>query len=482
MVKVRTTKTTTSRSAASTISGTRTRPRRRDLKVDSPVPEVPNDDEQDGDGGSGGGKKWVRIYPLGLGKYGDETAVFLGRRKEVRNLEGGRLEALPVPVFASGDLEMLVAAFRGREGEKDGDQNSNKFKQSVLWAGRHLATKDDGLFDNAPWEWVDKGREGGGAEGGKGGGGEGAAAAAAAVARAATAAAEAKKEAYNTFVFGKNLDPSKFSSPYALMLHVVREMVGAVVLELLIDEEDSPRGPGITFGPVVLLQEDPPSSSYPESAPRRKLVDCLLDEVIGLSLAQDRPIKMPLDLYDATVRIARVVGRGKDGILQLEAAEEEGGREGRRRDVVAVMENVKPAWEIASAEVFRNMDTQEKRLCLIKSGAEGIPKRREGPQELDLALLPFLDETVRREARIILAMERGDWKAVAVLEEGKSARGRVKDRLRKAVQEGEDAGVLAMLEEEFIRLTAAKLDPTQDEGSYQRDLDQDDWYLKNRRT
>jgi hypothetical protein len=194
---------------------------------------------------------------------------------------------------------------------------------------------------------------------------------------------------------------------------------------------------------------------------------------------------MPLDLYEGTAVPTRILGRGKDGILQLEALQEQeegGGREGRRRDVVAVMENVKPAWEIASAEIFRKMDSQEKRLCLIKSGAEEIPKRRKGVQELDLALLPFLDETVRREARIALATERGDWDSVAVLEEGKSERGRVKDRLRKALEEGEDAGLVAMLEEEYIRLTVAKIDPTQDEGSYQRDLDQDDWYLKNRRT
>jgi len=233
--------------------------------------------------------------------------------------------------------------------------------------------------------------------------------------------------------------------------------------------------------PLPPYQQQPSSTS--SSSPRSKLVDCLLDEIIGLSLALDRPIKMPLDLYEGTALPTRVIGRGKDGILQLEAEEgEEGGREGRRRDVMAVMENVKPAWEIASAEFFRSMDTQEKRLCLIKSGADEIPKRRKGAQELDLALLPFLDETVRREARIALATEREDWDAVAVLEEGKSARGRVKDRLRKALQEGEDAGVVAMLEEEYIRLTAAKIDPTQDEGSYQRDLDQDDWYLKNRRT
>lgn len=84
----------------------------------------------------------------------------------------------------------------------------------------------------------------------------------------------------------------------------------------------------------------------------------------------------------------------------------------------------------------RSLDSQAKRLTLIKSGADvrhlpsalyhtipppllarrllsslcvdtsqNIPKRRYGEQELELALLPFLDETVRYEARLALAME-----------------------------------------------------------------------------
>lgn len=39
---------------------------------------------------------------------------------------------------------------------------------------------------------------------------------------------------------------------------------------------------------------------------------------------------------------------------------------------------------------------------------QNIPKRRQGPQELDLAMLEYLDEDVRREARIALAAE-GAW-------------------------------------------------------------------------
>jgi hypothetical protein len=35
---------------------------------------------------------------------------------------------------------------------------------------------------------------------------------------------------------------------------------------------------------------------------------------------------------------------------------------------------------------------------------QSIPKRRKGPRELDVALLPFLDETVRSETRIAMAL------------------------------------------------------------------------------
>jgi len=240
------------------------------------------------------------------------------------------------------------------------------------------------------------------------------------------------------------------------------------------------------FIPPVSSFFPPPTTVQVGTAPseqgRAMLVDCLIDEVVGFAIALNRAIKMPVDLYEGTAVASRVLGRGSDGILQLEAVGEgEEAAERRKENMMTVMENVRPAWEISSVEAFRSMDSRSKRLSLIKSGADTIPKRRQGPQELDIALLPYLDETVRREARIALAVEREDWSTVSALEANKSERGRVKDRLRAALAEG-DAALVARLEENYVRLTVAKMDPTQDEGSYQKDLDQDDWYLRSRRT
>lgn len=46
--------------------------------------------------------------------------------------------------------------------------------------------------------------------------------------------------------------------------------------------------------------------------------------------------------------------------------------------------------------------------------SQSIPKRRKGPRELDVALLPFLDETVRSETRIAMALA-GVWACVSPL-------------------------------------------------------------------
>ena len=53
-----------------------------------------------------------QMHQIGLGKYVKDSAVFLARSREV---EGGRrLEALPIPLFSKGDVEMIQAAFQVR--------------------------------------------------------------------------------------------------------------------------------------------------------------------------------------------------------------------------------------------------------------------------------------------------------------------------------------------------------------------------------
>jgi hypothetical protein len=124
----------------------------------------------------------------------------------------------------------------------------------------------------------------------------------------ATTATEAKRAAFDAFL-GKGLLPSfQAGSPYGVLAGIVEDMLGASILDLLIDEEDSPRGPGITFGPLLLLQEALPDDRFRPRTKnaggggglRSQVVDCLLDEVVGLSLELGRGIGMPEDLYEGT--------------------------------------------------------------------------------------------------------------------------------------------------------------------------------------
>ena len=77
------------------------------------------------------------------------------------------------------------------------------------------------------------------------------------------------------------------------------------------------------------------------------------------------------------------------------------------------------------------------------------------------------------------ALEAGDLGAAAALEAGTSRRGALLAQMRDAVAE-ERFGRAAELASELRAETARRIDVTQDEGSYDRYLDQDDWYAQQR--
>lgn len=75
----------------------------------------------------------------------------------------------------------------------------------------------------------------------------------------------------------------------------------------------------------------------------------------------------------------------------------------------------------------------------------------------------------------------GDEKAVEKLVKSKSERSRVKESIAAALRAG-DLQTAQELQDRLQLLTDARYDPTQEEGAYQRDMDQDEWYLRSRRT
>ena len=99
---------------------------------------------------------------------------------------------------------------------------------------------------------------------------------------------------------------------------------------------------------------------------------------------------------------------------------------------------------------------------------------------LDKLLLPLIDESVRNEYNIREVERRGDFDLANQLRAKKSNRQKAKERAEIARREGnEDAAEEWESEAEFLE--ALRADVTQDEGSYSRFLDKDDWYERDRK-
>eukprot|EP00968_Pinguiococcus_pyrenoidosus_P004394 scaffold298_cov247-Pinguiococcus_pyrenoidosus.AAC.20 len=76
------------------------------------------------------------------------------------------------------------------------------------------------------------------------------------------------------------------------------------------------------------------------------------------------------------------------------------------------------------------------------------------------------------------AMRQGDMQEVARLTEERSRRGQLRNELRAAVAD-EDYSRAAELQRQLKILDRGRADVSQDEGSYDRFLDADPWYLDN---
>jgi hypothetical protein len=102
-----------------------------------------------------------------------------------------------------------------------------------------------------------------------------------------------------------------------------------------------------------------------------------------------------------------------------------------------------------------------------------------GENLLDKLLLPLIDESVRRQYLIRDAEIRQDYDALEQLQSEKSRRQIAKEKAEQARNEGSD-DVADWWENEADLYEGLRADITQDEGSYSRFLDKDEWYERDR--
>uniref|UniRef100_A0A7S2ZQZ0 SAP domain-containing protein n=2 Tax=Rhodosorus marinus TaxID=101924 RepID=A0A7S2ZQZ0_9RHOD len=195
-----------------------------------------------------------------------------------------------------------------------------------------------------------------------------------------------------------------------------------------------------------------------------EIIECRPGEVISLSQELDIPISM--DSWAWTLYSTRLA-RDRDS-NSMGFSEDIEFVERSKSDA----DTGKPV-ELMTKDEIRRMSVPELRTALRSAG---IPsKTRSTRGELLNRLIPMIDESERRSMLIDEAVRREDYGRASELQAGQSERSRVKQQLEEAVAEERYLDA-QKLQERFDRLTEMRADPTQDEGSYDRYLDQDEWY------
>ena len=202
------------------------------------------------------------------------------------------------------------------------------------------------------------------------------------------------------------------------------------------------------------------------------LCECTTDEAVGLAVALGRQLLVETAVWEAAAQPARfTMQRGK---MRVELQPPAGAA---ALDVLERELDAPLAWEIETADELRAMSVEEKARVVLASGLR-LPRARDATDEaLTEILEPYLDEEVRRTVRLNRALSAGDFALARALEGAQSKRAQAAERMAAAV-EAEDYEAAAAARDDLAVEELRRADVSQDEGEYNRFLDQDDWYAR----
>ena len=203
------------------------------------------------------------------------------------------------------------------------------------------------------------------------------------------------------------------------------------------------------------------SISYVNRIPMIRFLNDITTQIEGervISESQSRLVRIPLTTNPALFD-------GSDQIPTTSAASN------------GVFSTLNP---VVSLDEYDSLSVDDKARLLFKIEAfkGGLPRPRalqSDPSLLDNILLPFIDESIRRQYQIRDAERRGDYKEANALRDEISPRQRALEEAQAAREAGQEERAI-QLEEEAELYISLRADFTQDEGEYSRFLDRDDWY------
>lgn len=133
-------------------------------------------------------------------------------------------------------------------------------------------------------------------------------------------------------------------------------------------------------------------------------------------------------------------------------------------------------WRMTASDILALSDEQLR--SMLRSQDVAV-LRNESRDSLLSKVVHFMDEVHRRELGIVLAAQQEMYGLAADLQKGRSRRGRMLTKLREAEQQGAWEDVVRYATEVKI-MERQTHDITAEPGSYDPNLDQDDWYRPNR--
>ena len=365
--------------------------------------------------------------------------------------------------------------------------------------GGFLVNRDNGLYDNIPWDWKGKNNR-------------------------------AKLDLYNELQQVRY--EKKFqANPELAFFTALNDILHSKITGLFFEVRDELSTNSVSLGAAIIVSKNEVAQQWKLSRANNGLpaasstdadirdhdacvVNCHPDELLALSVLLKLPIYIPEPLFESSTIDARLINyedvsdkQSSSNDSETSSDEEEGVSNkqkqqkksstmtiyapvfrsasqraawSKRGDSNAIKKEPKnkdilPAWDIFDPKKFLQMSSVEKRAVLRASGVTSLPRPREGLNPLDRALIDKMDEAVRAEVRRMMGGSTENVSSIPTT--GRQAK---LQALGQAMEEG-DMETAERLREEFMVMTDRLADPTQAQGSYDKYLDQDEWYMEQRR-
>lgn len=309
---------------------------------------------------------------------------------------------------------------------------------------------------------------------------------------------EIQKKLYDSLRTKKQVNA--FKSPYHALIASLRRDAGLVVTGLLLEVAESLDTASLSLGAAVVVAKEENWEDWrmtvsncktvvkdERRSSEAKIIECYVDEVMGLHCALNIPVVISNNLYDRVSTDGLLGKSDSTEALFMRAPYFENEREAEfwrsqlSKDRAKPAKPVPPLSSITDATQFLKMRVSEKRACLRASGFYALPRPRVGPRMVDAMMIPLLDEEVAYEVLRRLGETRGDFKKASEMQDFESRKHILARQCAEATRKGDDLRA-KMLCDELNAVATLSFDPSNPDDEVPAEgFDIEAWYWEQRK-